>query len=92
LAVRLDWTEQPRRTNWRQMVGIGCLAGIGFTMSLFIANLALSGELLQLAKIAILGGSAVSGVAGWLLLRQSAPAAAAGKAPVAHRAPAPSTL
>jgi NhaA family Na+:H+ antiporter len=68
LAVRAGWASLPTSVNWRAMVGAGCLAGIGFTMSLFIAALALSGELLDAAKIGILAGSAVSAVLGMALL------------------------
>jgi NhaA family Na+:H+ antiporter len=68
LAVRAGWASLPSGINWRAMVGAGCLAGIGFTMSLFIAALALSGELLDAAKIGILAGSAVSAVVGMALL------------------------
>jgi NhaA family Na+:H+ antiporter len=68
LAVRAGWASLPSGINWRAMVGAGCLAGIGFTMSLFIAALALPGELLDAAKIGILAGSAVSAVVGMALL------------------------
>jgi Na+:H+ antiporter, NhaA family len=50
------------------MIGAGCLGGIGFTMSLFIAGMAFGGDLRDEAKIGILAGSALSGVAGALLL------------------------
>jgi NhaA family Na+:H+ antiporter len=68
LAVRAGWATLPSGVNWRAMVGAGCLAGIGFTMSLFIAALALEGELLDAAKIGIVAGSAVSAVLGMALL------------------------
>jgi NhaA family Na+:H+ antiporter len=69
-AVRLGLGRLPEQTSWRQIVGAGCLAGVGFTMSLFIANLAFDeGPSLALAKAAILGVSLVSGVAGFVLLR-----------------------
>jgi NhaA family Na+:H+ antiporter len=50
------------------LAGGGCLAGIGFTMALFIAGLALEGPLLDAAKLGILGGSALSALVGALLL------------------------
>jgi NhaA family Na+:H+ antiporter len=60
----------PADANWRQIYGIGCIGGIGFTMSLFIASLAFGeSELLINAKIAILAASLLSGVAGYLILR-----------------------
>lgn len=56
--------------TWRQMVGTGFLAGIGFTMSLFIANLAFgAGELLDVSKLGILLASSIAGVVGWFLVR-----------------------
>lgn len=57
-AVRLGWAELPSGVDWRLLTGAGILAGIGFTMALFIANLALEGELLTEAKIGILAASA----------------------------------
>jgi NhaA family Na+:H+ antiporter len=50
------------------MLGAGCLAGIGFTMSLFIASLALQGDLLDAGKLGTLLGSAVSAILGCVLL------------------------
>jgi NhaA family Na+:H+ antiporter len=68
LAVRAGWASLPAGVGWPAMIGAGCLAGIGFTMSLFIAALALQGELLDAAKIGILAGSAVSAILGMVLL------------------------
>ena len=51
-----------------QLLGAGCLAGIGFTMALFIAGLALEGHALDPAKVGILFGSAVAAVAGLAIL------------------------
>jgi NhaA family Na+:H+ antiporter len=68
LAVRAGWASLPGGVGWPAMIGAGFLAGIGFTMSLFIAALALQGELLDAAKIGILGGSAVSAIVGMALL------------------------
>jgi NhaA family Na+:H+ antiporter len=50
------------------MLGAGALAGIGFTMSLFIAGLALEGGALDAAKVGILAGSAIAAIAGLGLL------------------------
>lgn len=72
LAVRLGIGALPRRTSWRQVVGLGALAGIGFTVSLFITELAFTGEeFTDAAKLGIFIGSTVAGVAGYLLLRSS---------------------
>jgi NhaA family Na+:H+ antiporter len=55
--------------SWRQIVGIGLLGGIGFTMSLFVANLAFGDALgLELAKVGILVASVVAGSAGVIVL------------------------
>jgi NhaA family Na+:H+ antiporter len=76
-AVRFGLGDLPAGTNWRQIAAGGCLAGIGFTMSLFIANLAFGegGEMLYAAKVGILAASLVSGVVGMLLLRAASSAA-----------------
>ncbi|HSD63649.1 MAG TPA: Na+/H+ antiporter NhaA [Ignavibacteriaceae bacterium] len=73
LAVKLNIAELPANVNWKQIYGTGILAGIGFTMSLFITNLAFTGEeLSNVAKVGILSASLISGIAGYLLLRFSA--------------------
>ena len=63
----------PTNVNWLQLVGIGFLAGIGFTMSNFIAGLAFSdaSSFLDTAKIAILLASIISAIIGYLVLRYS---------------------
>jgi NhaA family Na+:H+ antiporter len=72
LAARLGLGVLPRGLTWRHIVGMSCLGGIGFTMSLFIADLAFAEHgALALAKIGILAGSLIAGCAGWLLLRRS---------------------
>jgi NhaA family Na+:H+ antiporter len=68
LAVRAGVARLPAGVGWKVMVGSGCLAGIGFTMSLFIAGLALDGQLLDAGKIGTLTGSCLSAAAGSLLL------------------------
>ena len=59
----------------RQIIATGLLAGIGFTMSLFISNLAFYDPdevaMLQLAKTGILIGSILSGIVGFLILRSA---------------------
>lgn len=70
LAVRSGLADLPKQVSWRHLYGTGWLAGIGFTMSLFIANLAFDDPaLLAMAKIGILVASLVSGLVGWFLLR-----------------------
>ena len=70
LAVRLKIAELPQRLLWRQILGMGMVAGIGFTISIFMATLALQGDEPQtIAKIAIMGASLVSGVLGFVYLK-----------------------
>ena len=69
LAVRAGIAELPQGVTWRHMLSTGVLAGIGFTMSLFIASLAFGDAThLATAKLAILLASAVAGGVGLLLL------------------------
>jgi NhaA family Na+:H+ antiporter len=70
-SVRLGWTRKPAGASWAQVYGVALLCGIGFTMSLFISGLAFGGRpaFVDEAKIGILGGSLVSALAGWLVLR-----------------------
>lgn len=72
LAARMGLAHLPEGTNVRSLAGIGLLAGIGFTMSTFIANLGLGEdpERLELAKLAILFASAIAGAGSLLLLHQ----------------------
>jgi NhaA family Na+:H+ antiporter len=70
LLIRAGYSSLPTGVTWRHIYGASCLAGIGFTMSLFIADLAfIDEESLALAKIGILGASIIAGVTGFLLLR-----------------------
>jgi NhaA family Na+:H+ antiporter len=76
LAIRLGAADLPAGVAWRHMGGAGVLAGIGFTMSLFIASLGFAdAELLATAKLAILLASVLAGTAGFLLLRRMRPVA-----------------
>ena len=69
VAVRLGFAELPYGVTWSQFYGVACLGGIGFTMSLFITNLAFSSEILNTeAKMGILLGSAIAGIIGYLVL------------------------
>ncbi len=71
LAVRLGLAELPPGTRWAQIFGLGLLGGIGFTMSLFITNLAYTEhvELIAAAKVGIFAASLTAGILGFLLLR-----------------------
>jgi NhaA family Na+:H+ antiporter len=68
LAVRWGWARALGEVGSAALLGAGCLAGIGFTMSLFIAGLALHGPQLEEAKLGILCGSMLSAVVGCALL------------------------
>ncbi len=71
LAIRLKLGQLPTDVTMRHIVGIGLLGGMGFTMSIFIAELGLKGaaDALVTAKIGILGASLIAGIAGYLWLR-----------------------
>jgi Na+:H+ antiporter, NhaA family len=70
-AVKAKLSRVPSDAPWGQVLGVGAVAGIGFTVALFIANLAFAQQqlLLDEARLGILVGSAVSGTVGILLLR-----------------------
>ena len=69
-AIAVRWGgERPAGVTWRGVIGIGMLAGIGFTIALFVTELAFDDEaLLTQAKVGILAASLVSGLAGYLTL------------------------
>ncbi|MBG27078.1 MAG: Na+/H+ antiporter NhaA [Croceibacter sp.] len=70
LAYKLKIAVLPTGINFKQILGVSFLGGVGFTMSLFIAELAFrSNDLLTTSKIGILLGSMVAGIAGYLILR-----------------------
>jgi NhaA family Na+:H+ antiporter len=73
LAVRLRLAVKPDGYSWRQLAGAGALAGIGFTMSLFIASEAFPGQAdFAAAKIAVLSASVLSAFVGVVLLWSAA--------------------
>ncbi|MBV6469849.1 MAG: Na(+)/H(+) antiporter NhaA [Nitrospirae bacterium] len=80
-ASQAGLVSLPEGVTWRQLAGTGVLAGIGFTMSLFIAGLAFPPGPLQLsAKVGILCASTSAGIVGWAWLRSGSGGAAVGKA------------
>lgn len=87
-AVRLGITRLPRGVSMRQVYGASCLAGIGFTMSLFVTDLAFGDPdqdvLRASAKIGILAASLVAGMLGWVLL-------SARNQPIQNSEPTPET-
>ncbi len=78
LAVRLGIARLPDGASWTAIAAGGCLAGIGFTMALFVAGLALQESSLEAAKVGVLAGSLVAAALGLGLFVASAPARADG--------------
>lgn len=71
LACALGWTSLPSRTTFRELLGLGMIAGIGFTMSIFISTLAYPDEQLQTtAKLSVVVASLTAGALGYLYLRK----------------------
>lgn len=70
LAVKLKLGKLPSGSGWKHLIGLGMLAGIGFTMSIFVSMLSFSDEMqITEAKFAILCASVISGLAGFLFLK-----------------------
>lgn len=74
-ALLLGWCKLPSDIHWKHVIGAGFLGGIGFTMSIFIANLAFADQIqiVNASKIAILVGSLIAGMIGYLWLLLAAP-------------------
>ena len=70
LSIKFKFAEMPSNSNWIKLYGVGVLAGIGFTMSLFIGNLAFieNNHYMDGVKIGVLTGSLMSTLVGYLLL------------------------
>jgi NhaA family Na+:H+ antiporter len=79
MTVKLRLAPMPEHSNWKMMASIAMLGGIGFTVSIFIANLSFGSmgdegaTLLSNAKLGIVVGSLIAGIAGYLLLRRTLP-------------------
>ncbi|MFP3832026.1 Na+/H+ antiporter NhaA [Chryseobacterium sp. SIMBA_028] len=73
IAIKLKLSSLPQNSNWLQMIGVGLLAGIGFTMSIFIALLSFKGEIIiqDEAKFAILIASFIAAILGFTILSLS---------------------
>ena len=72
IGIKIGISALPENTGWIHLIGLGLLGGMGFTMSLFISNLAFGDpELINHAKIGIIAASLISGVLGYLVLRFS---------------------
>ena len=69
LSVKLGMAKLPSKANWKHILGLGLLAGIGFTMSVFIALLSFSNPEYQIqAKFAIIVSSVLAGISGYVFL------------------------
>ena len=70
ISVKLNLAQMPSNSNWIKFYAVGILTGIGFTMSLFVGNLAFTDSVNNLSgvKIGVLTGSLLSAVVGYLLL------------------------
>ncbi len=71
LGVKLKLTELPSGINFKHIIGIASIAGVGFTMSIFIANLAFGNDAINInsSKVGIIIGSLISGLVGVIILR-----------------------
>ncbi|KAB2953249.1 Na+/H+ antiporter NhaA [Heliorestis acidaminivorans] len=73
IAVKMGWASLPKGVTWTHVYGVSMLAGVGFTMSLFIGGLAFEDHgLLTLSKVGILFASLISGLGGYFTLRYMA--------------------
>ncbi|MFQ5516150.1 MAG: Na+/H+ antiporter NhaA [Acidimicrobiia bacterium] len=74
LAVRLGFGKLPRATGWVHIIGLAALAGIGFTVSLFVTSLAFAHPMItDQAKTGIFLGSSLAGIIGYTFLRSIRP-------------------
>ncbi|MDE6340369.1 MAG: Na+/H+ antiporter NhaA [Muribaculaceae bacterium] len=79
ICILLKWAPMPEGTNWKSLASVSLLGGIGFTVSLFIANLSfdagdpITSMLLNDSKLGILVGSLLAGVLGWVTLHFTLP-------------------
>ncbi|MDQ3880783.1 MAG: Na+/H+ antiporter NhaA [Chloroflexota bacterium] len=73
VLVKGGFADLPERVRWRHVWGAGWVAGIGFTMSLFVGDLAFTDPaILDVTKVAILTASLVAGLGAWVVLRGTA--------------------
>ncbi len=71
ITVKLKLSDLPRGVNWGHIVGVSVLGGVGFTMAIFVTNLAfVDAATIAVAKAAILAASLIAGIVGFLVLRK----------------------
>lgn len=74
IAVKFKLAHLPENTRWREIFGVGILAGIGFTMSMFITNLAYPDpQFIANAKVGIFIASLLAGILGYIFLSRNRP-------------------
>lgn len=76
LTIKTGIARMPEGMNWQNLAGVSLLGGVGFTVSLFIANLSFSGqypELLNQAKFGVLCGTIIAGILGYVVLKRVLP-------------------
>ncbi len=72
LSVKLKLTQLPEDLDWKKIIGVGFLGGIGFTMSIFVTLLAFEdNQIITNSKFMILIGSLISGIIGFIWLKKS---------------------
>ncbi len=76
IAVRLGLGQLPSTVRWTHVIGVGFLAGIGFTVAIFVSGIAFDDQaLVDQSKVGIFGASLIAGVVGYLFLRFATPRA-----------------
>jgi Na+:H+ antiporter, NhaA family len=76
LTTRFRLSSLPEDLQWKHLAGAGILAGIGFTMSIFITLLAFKDEsMIDAAKLSVMVGSLLAGIVGFIWLKKTLPAA-----------------
>ena len=72
--VKLGFAKLPQGATWTHIWGVACLAGVGFTMSLFIGGLSFDSQILMnQTRLGVLSGSIISGVMGFAILKLASP-------------------
>lgn len=74
ITVKSGIVSLPQEMNWKSVAGVSLLGGVGFTVSLFVANLSFGSaypELLNQAKLGVLSGTVLSGILGYIVLRMA---------------------
>ena len=72
ITVRMGFARLPQGVTWAHIYGLSCLAGIGFTMSLFIGGLSFSdAEMMNQVRLGVLSGSIISAILGYVVLMET---------------------